>query len=79
VKGVVATVRIDWPEPPGDNETEVGFRVVVIVGVLGFTALDRETVPEKPLLPRVIVDVPEFPAEMVKDVGDALIEKLGAA
>jgi len=79
VKGVVVTVSFDWALPPGNRETLVGFRVVVIVGSLGFTALDSWTVPEKPLLPRLMVDDPELPAEMIKDVGDALIEKLGAA
>jgi len=79
VNGVVVTVRIDWPDPPGDSETLVGFKLVVMVGLLPVTELDRRTVPEKPLLPRVMVDDAEFPAEMVKDVGDALIEKLGVA
>ncbi len=79
MKGVVVTVRVDWPEPPGDSETLEGFRVVMIVGSLGFTELDSWTVPEKPVLPRVMVDDPELPAETKKDVGDALIEKSGAA
>jgi hypothetical protein len=79
VKGVVVTVRIDWPEPPGDKATLVGFREVVMVGLLPVTALDRRTVPEKPLLPRLMVEVPELPAEIVKEFGDAVIEKLGAA
>jgi hypothetical protein len=79
VKGVVVTVRVDWPEPPGDRETLVGFRVVVTVGSLGFTEPDSWTVPEKPVLRRVMVDDPELPAETKKDVGDALIEKSEAA
>ncbi len=79
MKGVVVTVRVDWPEPPGDSERLVGFRVVVTVGSLGLTEPDSWTVPEKPVLPRVMVDDPELPAETKKDVGDALIEKSGAA
>jgi hypothetical protein len=76
---VVVTVRVDWAEPPCVSETLVGFRAVVTVGSLGFTALDNWTVPEKPVLPSVMVDVPELPAEMIKEFGDALIEKSGAA
>jgi hypothetical protein len=76
---VVVTVRVDWPEPPGDSETLVGLKVAVTVGSLGFTELDSWMVPEKPVLPRVMVDDPELPAETKKDVGEALIEKSGAA
>jgi hypothetical protein len=79
VNGVVVTVRMDWPEPPCDSEMLVGFREVVMVGLLPVTALDRRTVPEKPVLPRVTVDEPVLPAEIVKDVGEVLTEKSGAA
>ena len=79
VNGLVVTVRVDWPEPPGDSEMLVGFREVVMVGLLPVTTLDKSTVPEKPLLPRVMVDESALPAEIVKDVGEALTEKFGAA
>lgn len=79
VNGVVETVSIDWPEPPCESGTLVGFKLVVMVGSLSVRALDSPTAPEKPLLRRVMVDVPTLPAEIVKEVGDAVIEKSGAA
>jgi hypothetical protein len=54
VNEVVVTLRVEVPDPPGLRRTDVGFSVVVIVGVLGTTVEESETVPEKPLLFRVI-------------------------
>jgi hypothetical protein len=79
VNGVVVTVRVDEAEPCCVSETLVGFTAVVTVGLLGLTELDSWTVPVNPLLASEMVDDPEFPAEMIKDDGDALIEKFGAA
>jgi len=78
VNGVVVTFRVDAPEPPGFSATEVGFSVVVNVGVAGTTAEERETAPEKPLLFRVIWEVPKLPVGMFRVEGLALIEKSGA-
>jgi len=78
VNGVVVTFRVDVPEPPGLSATEVGFSVVVNVGVAGTTAEERETAPEKPLLLRVICEVPKLPAGMSRVEGLVLIEKSGA-
>jgi hypothetical protein len=78
VNGVVVTVRVEVPDPPGLRVTDVGFSVAAIVGVLGTTVEERETVPEKPLLFRVIWEVPKLPVGMFRVEGLALIEKSGA-
>lgn len=78
MNGVVVTFRVEVPDPPGVRVTEVGFNVVVIVEVLGTTAVDSETVPEKPLLFSVIWEVPRLPVGMLRVEGLALIEKSGA-
>ena len=71
-------MRVEVPDPPGLRGTDVGFSVVVIVGVLGTTVEASETVPEKPLLVRVICEVPKLPVGMFRVEGLALIEKSGA-
>jgi hypothetical protein len=78
VNGVVVTFRVDVPDPPGLRATDVGFSIVVIVEVLGVTTEDRETVPEKPLLLKVICEVPKLPVGMLRVEGLALIEKSGS-
>jgi len=61
---------------PWDAEIEVGLRLAV--NPVGAVA-DSETVPVNPLRKViVIVEVPEDPLLMLKDVGDAEIEKSGA-
>jgi hypothetical protein len=77
VNGVVVTFRVDVPEPPGLSGTDVGFSAAVIVAVAGTTEVDSETVPEKPLLLRVICEVPKLPPWMLRVVGLELIEKSG--
>ena len=78
VNVVVVTLRIEVPVPPELRVTVGGFRGAVIVDVLGTTVDDNETVPEKPLLARVICEVPKLPAAMFRDVGLALMEKSGS-
>jgi len=78
VNGVVVTLRVEVPNPPGLRVTDGGFSVVVIVGVPGTTVEDRETVPEKPLLLKVSWEVPKLPVGMLRVEGLALIEKSGA-
>jgi hypothetical protein len=78
VNGVVVTFRVEVPDPPGVRGTDVGLSVVVMVGVLGTTTEDKETVPENPLLFRVIWEVPKLPVGMLMVEGLALIEKSGA-
>lgn len=76
VNGVVDTVSADCDDRPEETERLDGFSVAVIVGVEGFTALDRRTVPVKPFVPvTVIVADPEFPATMVSADVEALIVK----
>ncbi len=77
MNGVVVTFRVEVPDPPGLRVTEVGFSVVAIVEVLGTTAEDRETVPEKPLLVKGIWEVPKLPVGRFRVEGLAFIEKSG--
>jgi hypothetical protein len=70
VRAEVADVTI------GDNIRLVGFRVIVALPDGAFSV--RLTVPENPLYPsRVIVDIPEVAALIVRDAGLADTLKLG--
>ena len=73
VPALLATfiVRVDFPE------VEIVFGVRLAVNAGGAVA-DSVTVPVKPLRGvTVIVEVPEYPLLMVKDVGDADSVKSG--
>ena len=71
-------VNVDVAEPPEVKVTEVGLNEAVTP--VGAPETERLTVPAKPLRDvTVIVDVPELPCAMVREVGEADIEKSGAA
>jgi hypothetical protein len=78
VKVVVVTLRTEVPVPPEARVTVGGFREVVTVGLLGLTVDDKEIVPEKPWLVRVIWEVLKLPAGIIRLEGEAVIEKSGA-
>jgi hypothetical protein len=71
----VETMRFEEPEPPEVRDTLAGVGLDVIVDVLGATVAVIETVPVKPVLVRVIVELPVFPAASVRVLGEAPIEK----
>ena len=62
VEAVVAIVRVEVPVEPGVRLTLVGANVNVIPVAAGDTVADRATLPVKPLLLRVIVEVADPPA-----------------
>jgi len=72
------TVKVDVADPPEVRVTEVGLNVAVTP--VGAPETDRLTVPVKPYSDvTVMVEVPEEPGAMVREVGEADIEKSGAA
>jgi len=62
VEAVVAIVRVDVPVEPGVRLILVGANVKVMPVAAGDTVADRATLPVKPRLDAVIVDVAELPA-----------------
>jgi hypothetical protein len=69
VKAVVATVNVLVPDEPGVRLTLVDEKVNVMPVAAGETDADRPTLPVKPRLLDVIVDVALLPA--VKLAGDS--------
>jgi len=65
---VVAIVRVDVPVPPGVKLTLVGANVKVMPVAAGDTVAERPTLPVKPALVRVMVDVAELPAKKLAGV-----------
>ena len=59
---MVAIVRVEVPLEPGVRLTLVGAKVKVIPVAAGATVAERATLPVRPLLVRVIVEVVEPPA-----------------
>ncbi len=73
---LVVTVSVDIPDPPEVNVTLGGFNPVVRLVDEDVTA--KVTVPAKPLrLVSAIVDVPEEPCTLVREVGLDEIVKSG--
>ncbi len=62
VDAVVDTVRVEVAVEPGVRLTLVGANVKVMPVAAGDTVAERATLPVKPLLLRVIVEVAEPPA-----------------
>jgi hypothetical protein len=62
VEAVVAIVRVDVPVEPGVRLTVAGAKVNVIPVAAGETVADNATLPVKPILLVVIVEVAEPPA-----------------
>jgi len=70
-------VRVDVAVPPEGGVTEVGLKVPVVP--LGRPEIDRLTAELKPFKDvMVMVEVPEAPGAMERDVGEAVMEKSGA-
>jgi hypothetical protein len=66
---VVDNVRVDVPEDPGVRERVVGLKDTERPVALGVTDELMVTVPVKPTLATVIVDVAEFPATKLPGFG----------
>ena len=78
VEASTVIVRVDVAEPPDGGVIEAGLKEAV--APVGRSVMARLTAELKPLREViVIVDVPELPLDIVKDVGEALSEKSGAA
>jgi len=72
---VVAIVRVEVPLEPGVRLTLVGARVAVSPVAVGETAAVNATLPVKPRLPTVTVEVAELPATTLAVVGLAAMVK----
>jgi len=78
VEAPTLTVRVDVAVPPEVRVTEVGLNVAVTP--VGAPETERLTVPAKPLSEvSVMVDAPDPPGAIVRDVGEAVMEKSGGA
>ncbi len=76
VEAVVAIVRVEVPEDPGVRLMLVGLKVKVIPVAAGETVADNATLPVKPRLLAVIVEVADPPAVKLAGVAaPAVIEK----
>ncbi len=73
------TVRMELPIPLDVSVTLVGLKDAAGRGLLVAleTVADRVTVPEKPLLVRVIMEVPSEPSRIFRDVGFGVMLKVG--
>jgi len=68
VADVVAIVRVDVPDEPGVRLILVGANANVIPVAAGETVAERATLPVKPRLFAVIVEVAELPATKLAGV-----------
>ena len=75
VEAVVVMVRVDVELDPGVRLTLVGLTATVRPVAVGDTAADSDTVPVKPRLPTVMVEVVLPPASTLADVGLAATVK----
>ncbi len=75
VDAVVVMVRVEVELEPGVRLAVVGLTATANPVAVGETAADRVTVPVKPRLPTVIVDVAELPARTDAVVGLAVTVK----
>jgi len=71
VAAVVAIVWVEVPVPPGVRLTLAGAKVKVIPVAAGATVAESATLPVKPALVSVTVDVAELPARKLAGVATA--------
>ena len=65
---VVLIASVDVPDAPELSETPVGVNEKVMLGSLGELVAFRLTVPVRPRLPRVTVELADLPATKVAGV-----------
>jgi len=77
-EALTVIVNVDVADPPEGGVTEVGLKVAVTP--VGAPETDKATAELKPFREvTVMVDVPEAPCTIVREAGEADIEKSGAA